>query len=171
MANANDFDVFLLSTEELADGLGLGLDGASGGFLDEDVAVLAVLEGEKHKVDGFVKAHYEAGHRGLGDGDGLAVLDLVNPEGDDGAAGAHYVAVTGAADSCVQGTAALGYGNLFLQGFADAHCIDGIRGLVCGKADDAFYAFIYGNVQDIICTYYVGLDGFHWEELAARDLL
>ena len=171
MADADDFDVVLVTAEELTDSFGLGLDGASGSFLDKDIAVLAVLEGEEDQIDGFVQGHYEAGHCGLGDGYGLAVLDLVNPEGDDGAAGAHYVAVAGAADPCVQGAAALGYGNLFLQGFADAHSVYRVSSLVGGKADDAFNALVYRGVKDIVRADDVCLDGFHWEELAAGDLL
>ena len=98
MADTDDLDVFLLAAEKFADGLGLGLDGAGRGLLDEDVAVLPVLEGEEHEVDGLVQAHYEAGHRRFGEGNGLAIAYLVDPQGDDGAAGAHHVAVAGAAD-------------------------------------------------------------------------
>lgn len=44
----------ILPDEEFEDGLGLGLDDAGRGRLDEDVAVLAVLEGEEHEVDSLV---------------------------------------------------------------------------------------------------------------------
>ena len=96
--------------EQLDDGLGLGLDGAGGGFLHEDVPVLAMLEGEEDKVHGFFERHDEAGHLGLGEGDGVAFADLVDPEWDDAAAGAHDVAVAGAADLGVTGKAALRHG-------------------------------------------------------------
>ncbi len=171
VADADDLDVFLLASEELADGLGLGLDGAGGGFLDEDVAVLAMLEGEEHEVHGLVEGHYEARHRGLGEGDGLAAADLVDPEGDDRAAGAHYVAVARAADLGAEGVAALGNGDLLLQGLADAHRVDGICGLVGGKADDTLDTGVDGGIEDIVGADDIGLDGLHREELAARDLL
>ena len=98
VADAYDLDVFFLAAEQLAHRFGLGLDGAGGSLLDEDVAVLAVLEGEEHQVNRLLESHYEAGHLGFGEGDGVALTDLVDPEGDDTAAGAHHVAVTGAAD-------------------------------------------------------------------------
>ncbi len=171
MADADDLDLGLVAAEEFADGFGLGLDSAGGGFLDEDVAVLAVLEGEEDEVHGFVKTHDEAGHLGLGDGDGLAISYLVDPEGDDAAAGAHHVAVAGAADAGVQRVAALGDGDFLFEGLADAHRVDGVGGLVGGEADDAFDAGVDGGVEDVVGADYVGLDGFHREEFAAGDLL
>lgn len=111
VADADDFDGVLetlcafafeaaacLLFEELAYGFCLGLDGAGGSFLDEDVAILAVFEGEEDEVNGLFETHNEAGHLGLGEGDGVAAADLVYPEGDDASAGAHHIAVTGAAD-------------------------------------------------------------------------
>ena len=171
MADADDLDVLLLAAEEFADGLGLGLDGAGRGLLDEDVAVLAVLECEEHEVDGLVQAHDESRHARLGEGDGLAVAYLVDPEGDDAAARAHYVAVARAADLGAKGVAALRDGNLLLEGLADAHGVDGISGLVGGKADDTLHAGVNGRVKDVVRANDVGLDGLHREKLAARDLL
>ena len=37
--------------EQLDHGLGLGLDGAGGGFLNQDVAILAVLEGKQNQIN------------------------------------------------------------------------------------------------------------------------
>ena len=54
MADADDLDVGLVAAEELADGFGLGLDGAGRGLLDQDIAVLTVFKGEENQVDGFV---------------------------------------------------------------------------------------------------------------------
>ena len=85
MTDADDFDVFLLSAKEFADSFGLGLDGAGGSFLDKDVSVLAMLEGKEDQVDGFFKAHDEAGHFWLGEGDRVALANLVNPKGNNGA--------------------------------------------------------------------------------------
>ena len=66
--------------EEVTNSFCLGLDGASWGFLNEDVAVLAVLEGKEYEVNGFFEAHNEAGHLGFGKGDGVSVTNLVYPE-------------------------------------------------------------------------------------------
>ena len=171
MADADDLDVFLFTAEEFADGLGLRLDSAGRGLLDEDVAVLAVLEGEEHEVDGLVQAHDESCHAGLGESDGLPGADLVDPEGDDAAARAHDVAVARAADLGAEGVSALRDGDLLLEGLADAHGVDGIGGLVGGKADDTLDACVDGRVEDVIRADDVGLDGLHREEFAARDLL
>ena len=171
MADADDLDARLVAAEELADGLGLGLDGAGRGLLDEDVAVLPVLEGEEHEVDGLVQAHYEAGHRGLGDRDGLAAADLVDPERNDGAAAAHYVAVARAADPGRTRIATFRNGNLLLECLADAHCVDGICGLVGAEADDALHTGFDGRGEDVVRSDDVGAHGLHREELAARDLL
>ena len=94
MTDTNDLDIFFLTAKEFANGFSLSLDGAGGSFLDEDIAVLAVLEGEKDEVNCFVEGHDEAGHGRFGEGNGLAVADLVYPEGDDAAAGTHHVAVS-----------------------------------------------------------------------------
>ena len=171
MADADDLDARLVAAEELADGFGLRLDGAGRGFLDEDVAVLPVLEGEEHEVDGLVQAHYEAGHRGFGDRDGLASADLVDPERDDGSAAAHYVAVARAADPGRARMAAFRDGDLFLEGLADAHCVDGICGLVGAEADDALHTGFDGRGEDVVRSDNVCAHGLHREELAARDLL
>lgn len=101
VADANHADlgsIGRLVLEQLDDGLCLGLDGAGGGFLDQDVAILAVLEGEEDQINGLFQAHDEAGHGGLGDGDGVALANLVYPQGDDATAAAHDVAIAGAAD-------------------------------------------------------------------------
>ena len=171
VADADDFDVFFLAAKELAHRFGLGLDGAGGGFLHEDVAVLAVFEGEEDEVDGFFEAHDEAGHPGLGEGDGVAFADLVDPQGNDAAAAAHDVAVAGATDLGVAGEAALGHDNLLFDGLGDAHGVDGIGGLVGGETDDALHARVDGGIEGVVGADDVGLDGLHREELAAWHLL
>lgn len=85
MADADDPDILLFAAEQLAHRFGLGLDGAGGGLLDKEVSVLSMLKGEEDEIDGFLQRHDEAGHGRLGDGDGLAVFDLVDPERDDAA--------------------------------------------------------------------------------------
>ena len=157
--------------EEVTDCFGLGLDGAGGSFLHKDVSVLAVLEGEEDEVNGLFERHDEAGHPGLGEGDGVALAYLVYPQGDDGAAGAHHIAVTGAADLGVATEAALGYGYLFFDSFGDAHGVDGIGGFVGGETDDALHTCIDGGIKGVVGADDVGLDGFHGEELATGHLL
>ena len=171
VADADHLDVFLLAAEELAHCFGLRLDGASGGLLHEDVAVLAVLEGEEHQVHRFVEAHNESRHRRLGEGDGLVVADLVDPQGDDAPPAAHHVAVAGAADLGIQRVAALCHGHFLLERLADAHRVDGVRRLVGGQADHALDALVDGGVQDVVRADDVGLDRFHREEFAAGHLL
>ena len=87
VADTDDLDFWLsalwgLMLEQVSHGFGLGLDGAGGGFLDEDVAILTVFESEEDEVDGLFEAHDEAGHLGFGEGDGIALTDLVNPKGN-----------------------------------------------------------------------------------------
>ena len=171
VADADNLDVLFLAAEELADGFRLGPDGAGGGFLDEKVAVFAVLEGEEHQVHGLFQGHDEPGHIGLGDGDGVAGFDLVDPQGDDGAPGAHDVAVAGAADLGLAGHAGLGDGHFFLDGLGHAHGVDGIGGLVGGQANDALHAEFNGGGEDIVRADDVGPHGLHREELTGGHLL
>ena len=71
--------------EEVTNCFCLGLDGASWGFLNEDVTILAVFEGEEDEVNGFFERHDEAGHLGFGQGDGVAFANLVYPKRNDAA--------------------------------------------------------------------------------------
>ena len=160
-----------LVLEQVTDGLGLGLDGAGRSFLHKDVAVLSVLEGEQHEIDGLFERHDEAGHPGLGEGDGVALAYLVYPQGDDGAAGAHHIAIAGAADLSVAAETALGNGDFLLYGFGDAHGVDGVGCLVCREADDALNARINGGIQGIVRTDDIRLHSLHGEELATGHLL
>ena len=54
MANADNLDVFLLTTEELANSFCLSLDGAGRCLLNEDITILTMFEGEEDEVNGFV---------------------------------------------------------------------------------------------------------------------
>ena len=171
VADADDLDVFFLAAEELADGFRLGPDGAGGGLLNEQVAVLAVLKGEEHQVHSLFQGHDEPGHVGLGDGDGVAGFDLVDPQRDDGAPGAHDVAVAGAADFRLAGHPGFGNGHLFLNGLGHAHGVDGVGGLVRGQADDALHPGLDGGGEDIVRADDVGPHGLHGEELAGGHLL
>ena len=46
MADANDLNILLLATKELADSFSLCLDGTSWSLLNEDITVLTMLEGK-----------------------------------------------------------------------------------------------------------------------------
>ena len=176
MTDADDTDFGFetcrgLVFEEVSYGFCLGLDGAGGSFLDKNVTVLTVLEGEEHEVNSFLQTHDEAGHLGFCQGDGVAFADLVYPKGYDAAAAAHDVAIAGAADLGVAAQSALGDCYLLLNGFGDAHGIDRVCGFVGRETDDALYACIDGGIKGIVGADDVGLDGFHREELAAGHLL
>ena len=157
--------------EKLHDCLCLGLDGAGGSFLYEDVTVLAMLKGEEDEVNCFFERHDETGHLGFGQGDGVAFANLVNPQRNHTAARTHHIAITCAANLCVTTQTALGYGYLLLDGLGDAHRVDGIGCLIGGEADDALHTCIDGGIEGVVCADDVGLDGFHGEELAAGHLL
>ena len=174
LAVAGTDDVGAGVAEELLNSLGQVADGGSIGLLNEQVTGVAVLEGEHNQIHSLVQVHQEAGHVGVGDSDGIARLDLVDEQGDDAAAGAHDVAVTGAADG---GAAALGshtgvgVDDVLHHGLGDAHGVDGISCLVGRQADNTLDAGINGGVEDVVRADDVGLNGLHGEELAGGNLL
>ena len=53
------------AAEQFADRLCLRADGAGWGFLNQQVAVLAMLKGKEYKVNSLFQAHNEACHLGL----------------------------------------------------------------------------------------------------------
>ena len=154
--------------------LGQIADGGGVGFLDKQIAGVGVFKGEHNQVHRLVQIHQEAGHIGVGDGDGFAVFDLVHKQGDDAAAAAHNIAVAGAAD---HGTAALGGhtgvggDDVFHHRLGDAHGVDGVGGLVGGQADHTLHTCLHGGVQQVVGTLNVGAHCLHREELAAGHLL
>lgn len=160
--------------EEMLDSLCQITNGGSVCLLDEQVAGVGVLEGEHNQIHSLVQIHQEAGHVGVGDGDGIAGLNLVNEQRNDGTAAAHNVAVTGAADG---GTATLSshtgvsVDDMLHHGLGDTHSVDGVSGFIGGQADDTLDTCINSSVQDVIGTDDVGLDGLHGEELAGGNLL
>ena len=137
-------------------------DGGSVGLLNEQVTGIAVLEGKHNQIHSLVQVHQEAGHVGVGDGNGVARLDLVDEQGDDAAAGTHDVAVTGAADSrttTLSSNTGIGVDDVLHHGLGDAHSVDRVGGLVGGQADNTLDTCINGGVQDIVRADDIGLDG------------
>ena len=70
--------------EQLLDSLSQIADGRGISLLDEQVAGIGVLKSEHNQIYSLVQIHQEAGHVGVGDGDGIAGLDLVNEQRNDG---------------------------------------------------------------------------------------
>ena len=145
MADPDDADILLFAAKELAYGFRLRPDGAGRRLLHEDIAARAVLESEEDEIDRLIERHDEARHRGLRDRNGVAVLDLVDPERDNAPARAHDVAVTRAADLGLVRRAGFGDDDLLHHSLGGAHRVDGIGGLVRGEADDRLDALLNGS--------------------------
>ena len=172
MAGADDLCAGV--PEELLHRLGQVADGGGVRFLDEQVAGVGVLKGELHQVHGLVQVHQEPGHVGIGDGDGLARLDLVDEQGNHRATAAHDVAVPGAADdgaAPLSGHPGVGVDDPLHHSLGDSHGVDGVGGLVRGQAHHPLDTSLDGGVEDVVRTHDVGADGFHGEELAGGHLL
>ena len=171
MAGADDLGAGV--AEQLLHRLGQHADGGGVALLHKQVAGVGVLKGELHQVHRLVQVHQETGHVRVGDGDGLARLDLVDEQGDDAAPAAHHVAVAGAADGgvlCLHG-AGLGADDLFHHGLGDAHGVDGVGSLVGGQAHHLLHPRVDGGGEHVIGADDVGAHGLHGEELAAGHLL
>ncbi len=155
------------------DRLGEGADGGRRRLLDEEVALLAALEGVEDEVHRVVEGHHEARHVGIGDGDGLPFLDLLQEQRDHRAAGGHDVAVARQAEHRVarEQLPASGHHVLLHEGLRHPHRVDGVGGLV-GREEDGFLdAVPHAGGDDVVAPLDVGLDRLHGEELAAGDLL
>ena len=171
MARADD--VRARVAEQLLHRLRQVADGGCVRLLDEQVARVGVLEGEHHQVDRFVEVHEEAGHIGVGDGDGVGRLDLVNEQRDHRAARAHDVAVARASDdraAALRRHAGIGVDHALHHGLADAHGVDGIGRLVRGQADHALYPRVDGGMEDVVRADDVRAHSLHGEKLAGRHL-
>ena len=160
--------------EQLLDSLSQIADSGSIRLLDEQITGICMLESEQDQIHSLVQVHQKAGHIGVGNGDGIASLDLVNEQRNDRATAAHHIAVTGAADGRA---APLGshtgvcVDDVLHHGFGNTHGIDGVSCLVGGQADNTLDTGINSGVQNIVGTDDVGLNGLHGEELAGRNLL
>ena len=171
VTDADDLDFLFFAAKQLTHGLCLRFYGAGGGFFDEQIAVFAMLESKEYQIDRLFQRHDESGHGGLSDGDGVAGFDLVDPKRNDGAAGAHDIAVTGAADLGLAGHPGLGDRDLLLDRLGHAHGVDGIRRLVGRETDDTLHPLFNGGGQHIVCADDVGAHRLHGEELAGGHLL
>ena len=145
VADPDDADILLFSAKELAYGFRLRPDRAGRRLLHEDITARAVLESEEDEIDRLIERHDEARHRGLRDRNGVAVLDLVDPERDDAPARAHDVAVTRTADLGLVRRAGFGDDDLLHHGLGGTHRVDGIGGLVRGETDDRLDALLDGS--------------------------
>ena len=160
--------------KQLLHSLGQIPNGGSICLLNEQIAGVGVLESEHDQIHSLVQIHQETSHVGVGDGNGVARLDLVNEQRNDGAAAAHDIAVAGAADG---GAAALGchagvgIDHMLHHGLGNAHGVDGIGSFIRRKAHHALYACINGGVQHIVGADDVGLHRLHGEKLTAGHLL
>ena len=166
-------DVRASVTKQLLNSLCQITNGGSIRLLDEQITGICMLESEQDQIHSLVQIHQEAGHVGIGDGDGIASLNLVDEQRDDRATAAHDVAVAGAADrraAALSGHAGVGIDDVLHHRLGDAHGVDGIGGLVGGQADDALHARVNGGVQDIVRADDVRLHGLHREELAGGHL-
>ena len=66
--------------EKVANSLSLSLDGAGWCFLNENVTVLTMFKCEENEVNCLFERHDKASHFRFGEGDRVAVTDLVNPQ-------------------------------------------------------------------------------------------
>ena len=132
--------------EQLLDSLSQIADGGSIRLLDEQITGICMLESEQDQIHSLVQVHQKAGHVGVGDGDGVARLDLVDPQWNDAAPGTHDVSVAGAADFGLFRRNRPGFGDndLLHHGFADTHGIDGVSRLVGRKHYYVFHPMRYG---------------------------
>ena len=160
--------------EQLLDSLSQIADGGSIRLLDEQITGICMLESEQDQIHSLVQVHQKAGHIGVGNGDGVASLDLVDEQRNDRATAAHDITVTGAADG---GAATLcshtgvGVDDVLHHGLGNAHGVDGVSCLVGGQADNTLDTGINGGVQHVIRADDVGLNRLHGEELTGRNLL
>ena len=172
LAVAGADDLGARAPEHLLHRLGEVAHGGGRGLLDEEVARPGVLEGEEHQVDGLVEVHEEAGHIGVGDREGQALPDAVDEEADHAAAGAHDVAVPGAANGRVtRPVPGVGVDHRLHHGLGLAHGVHRVGRLVGGEAHHLLHALVYRRVQDVVGAQDVGPHGLHREELAGGDLL
>jgi hypothetical protein len=141
--------------------------------LDEEIPLLAVLEGEDNEVDRIVEGHHEAGHVPVGDGDRAVGGNLFKEERDNRTAGSHDVAVAGQTQDGIPGEhlARAGDDVLLHQGLGDAHGVDRIGRFVGREEDGLFHVISDAGGDDVVRAENVSLGSLERVELARRDLL
>ena len=160
----------MLAVKQREHRLGLGLDRARRRFLHQNIAGNAVFKREQHQIDRLFQAHHETGHGRVGDRDGLPLGDLIDPQGDDGAAAAQHVAVPRTADVRRFGRSAFRHQYFLHHRLGRPHGVHGVGRLIGGQADHVLHAFLNGGGQHVFRSDDVGLHRFHREKLAGRHL-
>ena len=80
MTNTDYLDVVLVSTEQIANSLGLRPDSTCRSFLDKYVAALSMFKRKQNKVNCFIKGHNETRHATVGNCYWLPGADLIDPK-------------------------------------------------------------------------------------------
>ena len=141
--------------------------------MDEEVPLLAVLEGKDDEVDSIIESHHETGHVPIGDSDRAVGGNLLKEERDNRTAGSHDVAVAGQTQDGIPGEHLAGAGDnvLLHQGLGDAHGVDRIGCFVGREEDGLFHVISNAGGDDVVRAENVSLGSFERVELARRYLL
>ena len=84
--------------EEVSNSFSLSLNSTSWGFLNKNVSILAMFEGEEYEIYSFFETHDEACHFWLGESNRVAITDLVDPQRNNRTTRAHHITITSAAN-------------------------------------------------------------------------
>ena len=163
----------VVGLEELPDRLGKVSDGGGRCLLHQDVPGMGMLVGVEDQIHRFGEGHDEAGHGGIGDGQRLARLDLLDKEGDDRTTRGEDITIPCTTDEGLvlrHGTG-LGHKDLLHHRLAHPHGVDGVCCLVGGEADDLLHPCIDAGGEHVVGADDVGLHRLHGEELTGGDLL
>ena len=149
------------------------LNGRSGRFLHEQVALLAVLKRVQDKIHGILQRHHKARHCGVCDSQGLALIGLLAKQRDDRTARGHDIPVPGQAEDRVTRKHLPGAGDdvLFHDSLGHAHGIDRIRRLIRRQEDRLLHTVGNTGGNDIVRADHVGLDRLHGVKLTGGHLL
>ncbi|MCY1175079.1 hypothetical protein D9M73_153010 [compost metagenome] len=142
-------------------------------FLDENIALLGVLERVQNQVNRILERHQEACHVRVSDGQRLTALQLIDEQRDHRTTGCHDVTVAGCANhrACRRNHPRFGNHQLFSHGLGNAHGIDWVYCFVGTEYDNALHARSNSRIQNVLGTHDVGTHGFHRVKLAGRHLL
>ena len=159
--------VYLFAGADAHDGLGaVGAygfgyveDAIGGDFGDKQFAAPGGLQRVQYHIDALLQGDVEAGHVRIGDGQ-HALLPLFEKEGDDGAVGAHDVAVAHhRKDDGVVAFDVVGSDKQFVGGqLGGAVQVDGRTGFVGRQRYDPRDAGLQGSIDDVFGAADVGFD-------------